>query len=178
MKKIILLLICCVTNAQLYTYDELSKVTRLKEIPNKISEYQASNGDIFKVGDKIEWGTPTNENNIYAFINEWSSLGASYTVSLKQKGWKGEIIKFRKWGDRRAGFELIAICKTSSGVTRAYVEIERALNSGEIVTSKLNRSQAISKLKEAKDLYDLEIMSKEEYEKIRAELTPIITGKK
>ena len=178
MKKLLFIIAPLLINAQTYTFDELSKVTRIKEIPNKISEYKASNGEVFKVGDFIEWGIPTNENNIYAFINRFSSLGQMYTVSIKQKGWKGEIIKFRKWGDRRAGFEINAICKTSDGATRAIVEIENALKTGEIVSNVLTREQAIAKLKESKELLDLELMTQEEYDKIRAELAPIITGKK
>ena len=41
-----------------------------------------------------------------------------------------------------------------------------------------SREEAIAKLKEAKDLLDLEMMSQEEYDKIKAELTPIIMGGK
>jgi hypothetical protein len=40
----------------------------------------------------------------------------------------------------------------------------------------LNRAEAIAKLKEAKDLLDLNLMSQEEYEALRNELTPIIRG--
>tara|TARA_S200000501_G_scaffold262238_1_gene246126 strand:+ start:1981 stop:2214 length:234 start_codon:yes stop_codon:yes gene_type:complete len=76
------------------------------------------------------------------------------------------------------GFDVFAVCKTKSGVNRAYVNIEKALAEGELVSTELTKAQAISQLKEAKELFDLEIMSKEEYDKIRAELTPIITGKK
>jgi hypothetical protein len=40
----------------------------------------------------------------------------------------------------------------------------------------LNRAEAIAKLKEAKDLLDLNLMSQEEYEAMKNELTPIIRG--
>jgi hypothetical protein len=38
----------------------------------------------------------------------------------------------------------------------------------------MSREQAIAKLKEAKDLVDLGMMSKEDFEKLKVELTPII----
>ena len=38
--------------------------------------------------------------------------------------------------------------------------------------------EAISKLKESKELLDLELMTQEEYDIIRTELTPVIKGKK
>jgi hypothetical protein len=42
----------------------------------------------------------------------------------------------------------------------------------------MTREQAIVKLKESKDLLDLGLMTLEEYEKLRTELTPIIVGNK
>ena len=38
----------------------------------------------------------------------------------------------------------------------------------------MNRSQAIAKLKESKELLDLEMISQEEYNAIKEELAPII----
>ena len=59
------------------------------------------------------------------------------------------------------------------------VDIEKAFSFGEVINpvKKLNREEAIKKLKEAKDLFELDLMSKSEYEKLRLELTPIITNK-
>jgi hypothetical protein len=41
----------------------------------------------------------------------------------------------------------------------------------------MTRDEAIAKLKEAKNLLDLEILSQEDYDKEKAILTPIILGK-
>ena len=41
----------------------------------------------------------------------------------------------------------------------------------------MNRQEAIAKLKESKDLLDLGIINQQEYDKLKAELTPIITKK-
>jgi hypothetical protein len=59
---------------------------------------------------------------------------------------------------------------------RAIPDLERSIRIGEIKTSRnqLTRAEAIAKLKEAKDLLDLEIMTREEYDKLKEELTPII----
>ena len=43
--------------------------------------------------------------------------------------------------------------------------------------SPMSREEAIAKLKEAKDLYDLELMGEADYLKIKEELTPLIMGK-
>ena len=57
---------------------------------------------------------------------------------------------------------------------------EFAIESGELflLNRKMTRDEALAKLKEAKELFELDLMSKEEYEKLRTELAPIITGKK
>jgi hypothetical protein len=51
------------------------------------------------------------------------------------------------------------------------------LATGELVNPKraMTRSEAITKLKETKDLLELGMIKQEEYEKIKTELTPIIT---
>lgn len=41
----------------------------------------------------------------------------------------------------------------------------------------MTREQAIAKLKEAKDLVDLGMMTKEDFEKLKIELTPLIIKK-
>ena len=40
----------------------------------------------------------------------------------------------------------------------------------------MTRAEAIAKLKEAKDLMELDMMSQEEFDALRTELTPIIRG--
>jgi hypothetical protein len=54
--------------------------------------------------------------------------------------------------------------------------LEPALESGEIIAKNrpMNRAEAIAKLKESKDLLDLGLLKVEEYDKIKAKLTPII----
>lgn len=181
MKHIITLLTLLFTfsiTAQSYSYEELKKAEKLNQIPKEFTEYTAGNGQVFKVGDMIVWDNPMNENNVYAHIYGLDALGTSSTFGIRNKGFESEIIKFRKGGTKRMGFEIYAVCKTPTGANRAYISIEKALNEGEIVSNMMTREQAIAKLKESKELLDLDLMTQEEYDKIRAELTPIITGKK
>ena len=48
---------------------------------------------------------------------------------------------------------------------------------GEIASDVLSRTEAIAKLKEAKDLLDLGMVTQEEFNALRKELTPIIMNK-
>jgi hypothetical protein len=58
----------------------------------------------------------------------------------------------------------------------SVMDTELAIESEEILLKnrKMTREEAILKLKEAKDLMDIEMMSKEEFENLKKELGPII----
>lgn len=58
---------------------------------------------------------------------------------------------------------------------RTIIDIEKAIESGEIVIgNKITREEAIKKLREAKDLEVIGVITIEEYEKVEKELMPII----
>ena len=59
--------------------------------------------------------------------------------------------------------------KTILNIEKAFIEME-VINPN----APLSREEAIKKLRESKDLMELDMMSKEEYEKLRKKLTPII----
>lgn len=59
-------------------------------------------------------------------------------------------------------------------------DLDNAFSFGEILIGnmKMTREQAIVKLRESKELLELELLSQEEYDEIKKELTPIIRGNK
>ena len=59
------------------------------------------------------------------------------------------------------------------------LDLEEAFNTGEIINPNppLTRSEAIRKLKESKDLFDLDMLSEKEYNEIKNKLTPFINNK-
>jgi hypothetical protein len=64
----------------------------------------------------------------------------------------------------------------TAGSQRTITNIEKALSMGEIIlkNAPLTRQQAIEKLKEAKELLELDIILQSEYDALKKELTPII----
>lgn len=85
------------------------------------------------------------------------------------------------------GFNLVDSSKSGggTGVSQNYVtgqvsSYNKAVYATLIFKKKeglvMNRENAIKKLKEAKDLVELELMTQEEYLKLKEELTPIIKG--
>lgn len=62
---------------------------------------------------------------------------------------------------------------------RIITNYEKALEVGEIMPKnrKMTKAEALTLLKEKKELFELGVITKEEFEAIRASLTPILTGK-
>ena len=60
----------------------------------------------------------------------------------------------------------------------SVMDTELAIESGEILLKnrKMTRDEAISKLKEAKELMEIDMMSKEKFEELKKELAPIINN--
>lgn len=174
MKKILLIVtVLCSTLsfAQHVTYEEFQASKNPKKVT--LDSYEASNGQVFKIGDKITLAQPSMSGDQYLNVVE-NDLGTLKRINIGKKGFKAEIKKFRIYGNKRTGFFVIAVTKSPVGLTNLWVEIEPAIENGEIGTTGLNREQAIAKLKETKDLLDLEMITKEDYEKVKKELTPII----
>ena len=61
----------------------------------------------------------------------------------------------------------------------SVMDTELAMESGEVLLKnrKMTREEAIAKLKEAKELMEIDVISKEEFEVLKKELTPIILNK-
>jgi hypothetical protein len=60
----------------------------------------------------------------------------------------------------------------------SVMDTELGIESGEILLKnrKMTRDEAIAKLKEAKELVEIDMMSKEEFDKLKKELAPIISN--
>ena len=157
--------------AQLVTFEEFQASKNPEKV--ELDSYQAENGEVFKIGDKITIANPSMSNDEYLNVVE-NDLGTLKRININKKGFETEIKKFRIYGKKRTGFNVVAVTKSTLGLSNYWVEIEPAIKNGEIETSVLTREQAIAKLKETKDLLDLDMITKEEYEKVKKELTPVI----
>jgi hypothetical protein len=176
-------------------YEDLSKESFVPMIKNNqvFDKYIDSKGLEYSKGKKIVIGSPSNPDNIstdlwddpkygnFTFIRK--SRAFVMTAELMFKGEEciieeifAEHIGFGKKSPLKVSF----ICKLNGQVnhitTLTIENIDKALGLGEIINPKepLSREAAILKLKESKELLDLELISKEDYEKIKLELGVII----
>ena len=138
------------------------------------ASYLASDNFEYKVGDKIKIGFPSQGNKTFAFITEGDGLLLPIThLNSAQSGIETEIKKIRVEGNKKRGFKVV-LATTASALSRFSVDFENALSQGEIKGFGKNSDEALKELKNAKDKLDLGIITKEEYEKIKEELTKYI----
>ena len=145
----------------------------------------------FNLGDEVNMGQPSDVN-----LNEFSFIGLGKFSIMNMMA----MAKMpRNFGNSTVVIDKIRVYKPAMGQPASIVvdiistdgsnlggiykracilNFERAIALNEIINpnAPLNREQAIAKLKEAKDLLELDMMSQEEFDKLKEELTPIIKG--
>jgi hypothetical protein len=160
-------------------------------------------GALLKKGSNLIAGTPSNSMNVnnnvyngakvsqtsidftYLMINKYSLMSALSAVYFGNTFSKTEIVveRIRVYRTKKTIQAIIDFTKkdgTNTGIGKfgSIINLELAISKGEIINpnSPMTRAEAITKLKESKDLLELDMMTLKEYEKIKNELTPIIRG--
>ena len=147
-------------------------------------------------GNKIAYGrTKTRFNKEFEFIQLGRPAGFGVVMSGQDTPMAGinlskEVVLVKEMktyhkGSKKKPLNVQIILGEING--RAFginqylsvMNTELAIESGEIFLKnrKMTRDEAIAKLKEAKELLDLEMMSQEDYDALRKELSPIIMNK-
>ena len=147
-------------------------------------------------GNKIAYGrTKTRFNKEFEFVQLGRPAGFGVVMSGQDTPMAGinlskEVVLVKEMktyhkGSKKKPLNVQIILGEING--RAFginkylsvMNTELAIESGEIFLKnrKMTRDEAIAKLKEAKELLDLEMMSQEDYDALRKELSPIIMNK-
>jgi hypothetical protein len=173
-----LLLFATVTFSQKeITFEEMKTFTKGAFEAVEFDTYLAKDGHKYKIGDTLEIGRPSS-NKSFAFILEGSgALTAQTNADVRVSGAKTIIRKIYPIGSKKAGFAIVFQTKGFCDLCpKYYITVEQAFATNELISLGMTKEKAIAKLKEAKDLLDLGIITKEDFEKLKLELTPIITG--
>ena len=143
-----------------------------KNVLNGITKYTASDGSEWTVGQRVTFGTASGAN-VFTFISMGD--GIISPVTQAGAGWgghEGEIKKIRVSGTKRQGRMLWLTCK--GPMQPFHIKLEQAIASGEIVTDGYTSDQALEELKKAKDKLNLGLITQEEFDQLKAELSKFI----
>lgn len=169
MKKILLLLL--IANCSL----GYSQIAEFGNLLNKstYNEYLSRSGDTIKIGDTLIIGIPTSDLG-FTYISQ-----GGQRVSNTLAGKSIVIDQLKTYGTKSQGFKMYAQFK-GYGLVPVLIDYDTALETGEIKnpTAGMTKEQAIKKLKEAKELLDLEVIGETEYNAIKNKLTPLIIKEK
>ena len=159
------------SKAQEVHYKDLNQTAKKGEY----TSYIASDGAEYKVGDKIRIGVPSS-NKTFAFIQVGDGILIPLTpLTSGNSGNETEIKRIHVVGNKRAGYQVLM--RTKGMFTLAgnyYIQFENALSTGEIKGFGMTSNEALEELKRAKDKLDLGLITQEEFNKKKEELSKYI----
>ena len=146
---------------------------QLQYLQNKQLEfnaYKATDNYIYAEGAELTIGEPSGKLGAYKYITTATQIAVGATgLTSHQVGKKATIKNFKLTGMKKSGFA-VQVIANMAGIGLMYIDFENAIASGEIVGLGMTSDKALEELKKAKDKLDLEIITQEEYDKIKAEL--------
>ena len=154
--------------AQECKFSEMSKINER----GKCTSYEASDGFTYKIGDKIKIGVPSS-NKTFAFIQVSSGLQIEPLTS-DFSGNEVEIKRIGIAGSNRIGYSASIETKGMTVMHHYFINMEKALETGEVVGNGMSGDKALSELKKAKDKLDLGLISQEDFDKLKDELKKFI----
>ena len=136
-----------------------------------ILEYTASDGSVWTVGERLMLGSASGNKFVFVTMGD----GVMSPVQPAGAAWGGteaEIKKIRFSGTKRYGRYMWVTCK--GPLQPINIRIEKAIQVGEVVTEGYTSDQALEELKRAKDKLDLGLITQEEFNALRTELSKYI----
>lgn len=138
----------------------------------KYTTYVSKDGAVYNVGDRLKIGKPYENNKEFTYIQS-VGLGVVQTPA-KHAGTEAEIKYFFVWGSKRSGFFVMVRAKASTAVENYHIQLETAIETGEIKSFGMTSDEALSELKKAKDKLDLGLINQASYDSLKIELTKYI----
>ncbi len=149
-------------------------------------------GTVLGVGDYVTFGKPVGGNRV-AQVNTGigsSNVSTTGAYSTMVSGRLGlSVMSGMQWLPATLEGTKLPILEIKRGriilgkdvaVATVLYSIETSFEKGELINPKrpMNRTEAIAKLKESKDLLDLGMMKQEDYDKLKSQLASIISQNK
>ena len=161
------------------THEEMKTITKGAFQNIECDVYIAKDGYSYKVGDTLKIGRPSS-NKTFAFITTGGTAAAlsgqaPQPLTVTSSGTNTTIKKMAVGGLKRSGFKMYVIGKGACGICpNNMIDFEEALATGEIESKGYTKESAIVKLKQAKDLLDLGMMSQADFDKLKESLKKYI----
>jgi hypothetical protein len=140
----------------------------------KITQYISKDGAIYKVGDTITLGKGSGANGSFLYIQGQNMYAEIYNLDASMYNTKAIIKEFYIMGNKKEGWKVACKTKGSFVQNPLIFIVENAIANGELKSFGMTSDEALTELKKCKDKLDLGLITKEEFEKKKAELSKYI----
>lgn len=137
----------------------------------QFESYEAKDGTLYKIGDKIQFAVPSGVNGKFVTITKIDVMGNIYPVGSEVINTSAEIKKIMVGGLKRSGWKAGFQTKGLTAIDNYFFNIEDAITAGEI---KSKAGEALSELKKAKEKLDLGLITQDEYDSLKVNLAKFI----
>ena len=173
MKKIITFTAALIASVSIFgqelKFTDLSTELNTK----KFDSYVSKDGTVFKVGEKVKIGLPSSQIN-FVYIEHIDPLAGASIVGPNYANREVEVIKIQVNGNLRKGYKVWVITNGGFALGKLYFDIESAIQTKEVKGNGISSDDALSQLKKAKDKMDLGLITQDEFNKLRTELSKYI----
>jgi hypothetical protein len=136
--------------------------------------YISKDGTTYKIGDKLKFGNPQGAHKTFTYIQFGNVLSGFQAMDANRSGMECTINEFYVNG-KNFGYQITFRMKIEGMAALTFlVQFENALESGEIIGFGMTSDQALKELKKYKEMYDLELITKDEYDSKKEELSKYI----
>jgi hypothetical protein len=157
--------------AQEIKYSDLNGTTRPK---GECTSYVSKDGSVYKIGDKLKIGVPSS-NKTFAFISEGDGLLIPMTpLTARSSGQETAIKRILIEGTKRTGFYVLIRSKGITGLANYSIQLENAIQTGEVKSFGMTSDEALSELKKAKDKLELGLITQAKYDSLKIEYSKFI----
>lgn len=170
-------------NLQAKKWDEITHEQTLDIKKGSTAEYTSTSGEKFSVGQEIFLRSPANGHQMYTYASTKDSfMVPPFKLSSAWNGTRMQIDKI--WWKQVQGVPHVVVYTSVEGANygaekQMIINLEAAIETEEVVTSMqskrpITEKSPIEKLKESKELLDLEVITQDEYDEIKQALMPLI----
>lgn len=136
--------------------------------------YTASDGYTYRPGDTLRIGFPSGGNRFFSYLTYGDGLLVPIQpLPAAAAGREVFIGKIAVVGTKRSGY-VVQIRTTGMSIGNYTIALEAALSTGEVKGWGMTSDEALSLLKKAKDKLDLGLITQDEFESKKAELSKYI----
>lgn len=140
----------------------------------KFDSYLSKDNFIYKVGDTIKINTPSGTNGKFVYVTKVDMIGTIYIVGPEATNTFAIIKNIRVSGTKRSGWKVQFQTKGFTFVDNYFLYIEDCITSGEVKSNGLTSDEALSELKKWKEKLDLGLITQEEFDNKKLELSKFI----